>query len=119
MVWVSPYNDPQVIAGQGTVGREILQKRPEVAVVLATVGGGGLISGIASWIKARRPQTEIIGCLPENSPEMYLSVMQGEVVHLEEPQDTLSDGSAGGLEPGAITFDLCRERVDDYIQVSE
>ena len=119
MVWVSPYNDPQVIAGQGTVGREILQKLPEVDVVLATVGGGGLVSGIASWIKSQRPQTEIIGCLPKNSPEMYLSVMQGEVVHLEEPQDTLSDGSAGGLEPGAVTFDLCRELVDDYVLVSE
>jgi threonine dehydratase len=119
MVWVSPYNDPVVIAGQGTVGKEILETLPDVDVVLATVGGGGLISGIAAWIKGQRPKTEIIGCLPENSPEMYLSVKKGELVILDEPQDTLSDGSAGGCEPGAVTFDLCRELVDDYILVSE
>jgi threonine dehydratase len=119
MVWVSPYNDPVVIAGQGTVGKEILETLPDVDVVLATVGGGGLISGIAAWIKGQRPKTEIIGCLPENSPEMYLSVKKGELVTLDEPQDTLSDGSAGGCEPGAVTFDLCRELVDDYILVSE
>ena len=119
MVWVSPYNDPMVIAGQGTVGKEILEKLPDVDVVLATVGGGGLISGIAAWIKAHRPKAEIIGCLPENSPEMYLSVVKGEPVMLEEPQETLSDGSAGGCEPGAITFELCRELVDDYLLVSE
>jgi threonine dehydratase len=119
MVWVSPYNDPMVIAGQGTVGKEILDKLPDVDVVLATVGGGGLISGIAAWIRHHRPQTEIIGCLPENSPEMYLSVKQGALVILDEQQDTLSDGSAGGCEPGAVTFDLCRELVDDFILVSE
>ena len=119
MLWVSPYNDPMVIAGQGTVGKEILERLPDVDVVLATIGGGGLISGIAAWIKDHRAETEIIGCLPENSPEMYLSVMQGEIVMLEESQVTLSDGSAGGVEPGAITFDLCRELVDDYILVSE
>lgn len=119
MVWVSPYNDPMVIAGQGTVGKEILERLPDVDVVLATVGGGGLISGIAAWLKAHSPATEIIGCLPEKSPEMYLSVMKGELVMLDEPLPTLSDGSAGGCEPGAITFDLCRELVDDYILVSE
>ena len=119
MVWMSPYNDPMVIAGQGTVGKEILERLPDVDVVLATVGGGGLISGIAAWIKEHRPQAEIIGCLPERSPEMYLSVMKGEIVELDEPQPTLSDGSAGGCEPDAITFDLCRELVDDYILVSE
>ena len=119
MAWVSPYNDPMVIAGQGTVGKEILEQMPDVDAVLATVGGGGLISGIAAWFRQHRPQTEIIGCLPENAPEMYLSVQQGQIVTLDEPLDTLSDGSAGGCEPGAITFDLCRENVDDYILVSE
>jgi threonine dehydratase len=119
MVWVSPYNDPAVIAGQGTVGKEILERLPDVDAVLATVGGGGLISGVAAWIREHRPQTEIIACLPENAPEMYLSVQKGELVVLEQPLDTLSDGSAGGCEPGAVTFDLCRELVDDYILVSE
>ncbi|NND56759.1 MAG: threonine/serine dehydratase [Xanthomonadales bacterium] len=119
MAWVSPYNDPVVIAGQGTVGKEILEQMPEVDVILATVGGGGLISGIAAWVRRHRPKTEIIGCLPENSPEMYLSVQQGQIVNLDEPMETLSDGSAGGCEPGSITFDLCREGVDDYILTSE
>jgi threonine dehydratase len=119
MVWVSPYNDPMVIAGQGTIGKEILDRLPGVDVVLATIGGGGMISGIAAWIKEHRPEVEIIGCLPEQAPEMYLSVMKGELVMLDEPQPTLSDGSAGGCEPGAVTFDLCRELVDDYILVSE
>lgn len=119
MVWVSPYNDPMVIAGQGTVGKEILERLPDIDVVMATVGGGGLISGIAAWIRDGRPEAEIIGCLPEKSPEMYLSVQKGELVTLDEPEHTLSDGSAGGCEPGAVTFDLCRELVDDYILVSE
>jgi len=119
MVWVSPYNDPMVIAGQGTVGKEILDKQPSIDTVLATVGGGGLISGTAAWVKHHSPETRVIGCLPENSPEMYLSVQKGEPVMLDEPLDTLSDGSAGGLEPGAITFELCQELVDDYILQSE
>jgi threonine dehydratase len=119
MVWVSPYNDPMIIAGQGTLGKEILEDLPEVDVVLATIGGGGMMSGVASWIKAHRPQTEIIGCLPENAPEMYLSAQKGELVMLDEPLDTLSDGSAGGCEPGAITFDICLELVDDYILQTE
>jgi threonine dehydratase len=118
-VWVSPYNDPLVIAGQGTIGREILRREPGIDTVLATVGGGGLISGIGAWFRAERPAAEIIGCLPENAPEMYLSVKKGELVVLDEPLETLSDGSAGGCEPGAITFDLCRELVDDYRLVSE
>lgn len=119
LTWVSPYNDPMVIAGQGTIGVEILADLPEVDVILATIGGGGLMSGIATWVKAQRPQAEIIGCLPENAPEMYLGVQKGEPVILDDPPDTLSDGSAGGCEPGAITFDICRDLVDDYVLISE
>jgi len=119
MVWVSPYNDPMIIAGQGTIGREILEDLPDVDFLLATIGGGGMMSGVATWIKAHRPQTKVIGCLPENAPEMYLSAKKGELVFLEDPLDTLSDGSAGGCEPGAITFDLCMELVDDYILQTE
>jgi threonine dehydratase len=119
MTWVSPYNDPQVIAGQGTVGKEILEDLPQVDAILATVGGGGLISGIACWVKAERPQTEIIGCLPENAPEMCLSVQRGEHVAFDDQPETLSDGSAGGFEPGSITFPICRDTVDDFLLVSE
>jgi threonine dehydratase len=119
MVWVSPYNDPMIIAGQGTLGKEILEDLPDVDVVLATIGGGGMMSGVASWIKAHRPQVEIIGCLPENAPEMYLSAQKGELVILQDPPETLSDGSAGGCEPGSITFDICLQQVDDYILQTE
>jgi len=119
MVWVSPYNDYMVIAGQGTIGVEIVDRLPDVDAVLVCVGGGGLIGGIASWIKEVRPEAEVIGCLPENAPEMYLSVQKGEVVILDDPKETLSDGSAGGLEVDSVTFDLCRKIVDDYILVSE
>ena len=119
MAWVSPYNDPAVVAGQGTVGKEILEDLPDVDAVLATIGGGGLMGGVASWIRAEKPGVAIVGCLPENSPEMYLSVRKGEPVVLDEPMETLSDGSAGGCEPGSITFPLCRDLVDDYLLVSE
>jgi threonine dehydratase len=119
MVWVSPYNDHMVIAGQGTIGREILDRVPDVDAVLVCVGGGGLIGGIASWIKEVQPEADVIGCLPENAPEMYLSVQKGEVVILDDPPATLSDGSAGGLEVDSVTFDLCRKIVDDYILVPE
>ena len=117
-IYVSPYNDVQVIAGQGTIGKEILDKQPKTDCVLATVGGGGLISGIGSYVKANRPEASLIGCQPENSPEMSVSVRAGEYREVQS-KPTLSDGSAGGFEKGAITFDLCRELVDDFILVSE
>jgi threonine dehydratase len=118
-VWVSPYNDLEVIAGQGTIAIEIEEQCPNVDVVLACIGGGGLVSGLSSWFKVKNPKVQIIGCLPENSPEMYLSAQKGEVVIIDEPLDTLSDGSAGGLETGSMTFDICCKNVDDYILVSE
>lgn len=118
-VWVSPYNDPMIVAGQGTVGVEILEQLPEVDYVLACIGGGGLMSGIGAWIKSKAPHVQVIGCLPERSPEMYLSVKKGEVVLLEDPQPTLSDGSAGGLEEDSITFGLCQQYVDDYLLATE
>lgn len=117
-IYVSPYNDPQVIAGQGTIGVEILEKIPEPEYILATVGGGGLISGIGSYVNVKSPKTRIIGCQPENSPEMSVSVRAGEYREVES-KPTLSDGSAGGFERDSITFDLCKQLVDDFILVSE
>jgi len=117
-IYVSPYNDPQVIAGQGTIGVEILEKIPEPEYILATVGGGGLISGIGSYVNAESPQTRIIGCQPENSPEMSVSVRAGEYREVES-KPTLSDGSAGGFERESITLELCKQLVDDFILVSE
>ena len=119
MIWVSPYNDIEVMSGQGTIACELSRQLPNVDVVLACIGGGGMIGGIATWIKEKHPHVKIIGCLPENSPEMYLSVQKGEVVSLDKPMETLSDGSAGGLESDSITFDICKELIDDYVLVSE
>jgi threonine dehydratase len=119
MTWVSPYNDPQIIGGQGTIALEITEDLEEVDYLFACIGGGGMMSGISSYFKAVSPKTKIVGCLPERSPEMFLSVQKGEVVELENPQDTLSDGSAGGLEQGSITFDICRETVDEFVLASE
>lgn len=119
LVYISPYNDPDVIAGQGTLGLEIAQQMPEPPqAVFVTVGGGGLISGIAAYLKQAYPQTRIIGCQPQNDATMLASVRAGRIVSIAA-RPTLSDGSAGGLEPGAITFELCRTLVDDWVTVSE
>ena len=119
-IWVSPYNDPLIIAGQGTMGVEIFQQTATpIEYVLGCVGGGGMMSGVATALKTLSPATQLVGCLPENSPEMYLSVQKGSVVVIEEPLDTLSDGSAGGLEVDSITFDICRSLIDSYCLTSE
>jgi threonine dehydratase len=119
MVYISPYNDPYVIAGQGTIGVEICQQMEgPVDVVLAALGGGGMISGIASYLKTIFPRAAVIGCSPENSAVMAKSVQAGRILELES-LPTLSDGTAGGVEQDAITFPLCQQLIDDYILVTE
>ena len=117
--WVSPYNDFEVIAGQGTMAMEITEDLENIDVIFGCVGGGGMMSGVATWFNEASPNTKIIWCLPENSPEMYLSIKAGRVVTVETPKTTLSDGSAGGLEEDAITFDICQKLIDDYELISE
>jgi len=132
-VFVSPYNDPQIVAGQGSVAVEMLRQQPDLDVVLAAVGGGGLIGGIGSfckdWTDGRevssalatgpsRETIQVIGCLPQNSPVMLESVRAGRIVEMAG-LPTLSDGTAGGIEPEAITFDICRRVVDDWLTVNE
>jgi len=108
------------VAGQGTIGLEIMEDLPDVETLYVTVGGGGLIGGIAGYIKAARQakSVRIVGCLPVHSPVMYESVRAGHIVQMES-LPTLSDGSAGGIEEGAITFALCQQLVDDWILVTE
>lgn len=118
LVYISPYNDPQIIGGQGTIGVELERQSKKLDAVFVSVGGGGLISGIAGYLKQQLPGIKVIGCLPENSPEMALAVKAGHHVQLE-PKPTLSDGTAGGFEPDAITFELCQRFVDEYVLVSE
>jgi threonine dehydratase len=118
MYYVSPYNDAAVIAGQGTCGVEIARQLPDVDAIFIAVGGGGLISGVGSVLKRRLPAVRVVGCQPEASAVMARSIAAGRVLDL--PSDkTLSDGTAGGVEPDAITFDLCRQVVDEFVLVSE
>jgi len=118
MTYVPPYNDPLVIAGQGTIALELLQQLPDLDAVFVSVGGGGLIGGIASYLKEMNPAIQVTGCSPQNSQVMALSVAAGELLDLPS-LPTLSDGTAGGVEAGSITFPLCRDHVDRYISVSE
>lgn len=117
--WVSPYNDELVIAGQGTIGLELSRQISTIDKVYITVGGGGLISGVASWLHHHHPEVEIIGCQPIHSPEMYLSVLSGRVVEAPDSLPTLSDGSSGPLEAESITFPICQQLVDRFILVGE
>jgi threonine dehydratase len=117
-IYLSPYNDPKVVGGQGTIGIEILRQCESVDSIMVSVGGGGLIAGIAEFIKAIRGDVEIIGCLPENSPVMYDSLRAGHIVD-SVIFPTLSDATAGGIEAGSITFEPCRRYVDDWVLVSE
>jgi threonine dehydratase len=116
--FVSPYADLEIIAGQGTVGLELAEQCPDLAAVYVCVGGGGLISGIGSYLNARRPDVEIIGCWPENATAMHLCLERGEIYDTPETE-TLSDGSAGGVEQGAITFPICQQVIDRHVLVTE
>ena len=118
LTFVSPYNDYDIISGQGTIGVEILEQNSNIDTVFITVGGGGLISGISSYIKSINPDIKVIGCSPINSSIMINSIKEGKIVNTES-KDTLSDGSAGGVEEGSITFNMCKELIDDYCLVSE
>ena len=117
-VFISPYNDPKIIGGQGTIGIELMRQMDKLDAVLVPVGGGGLISGIAGYLKAVDKHIQIIGCQPQNSAVMHASVQAGKIVELES-KPTLADGTAGGLEPDAVTFDICCKFVDDFILISE
>ncbi len=121
--YVSPYNDPDVIAGQGTVAVEILrqlvaQSAQRLDAIFVAVGGGGLIGGIGAHLKQASPETEVVACWPENSPALHECLRAGAIIEVAE-QPTYSTSTAGGVEPGAITLDLCRRTIDRMILVSE
>ncbi|HBC0018024.1 TPA: threonine/serine dehydratase [Enterobacter hormaechei subsp. xiangfangensis] len=116
--FVSPYNDPDIIAGQATIGVELAEQLPGLDAVFVAVGGGGLIGGIGAALKTLNPTTSVIGCWPENASAMYQAMKAGEIIPVVE-SDTLSDGTAGGVEPGSITFPLCQAVIDDCVLVSE
>jgi threonine dehydratase len=116
--YISPYNDYDVICGQGTISIELLRQLDAIDAVFVPIGGGGLIAGIAGYLKSVSPQTKIIGCMPVNSPVMAESIKAGKIIEMET-LPTLSDATAGGIEPGAMTFEMCQAWVDDYVLVSE
>ena len=118
MAYISPYNDPLVVGGQGTIGIELARQLDTIDAVFVSLGGGGLISGIAAYLESVRPGAQIVGCSPENSQVMIKSVEAGKILDLPS-LPTLSDGTAGGVEAGSITFNLCRKLVDDYVTVTE
>lgn len=117
-IYVSPYNDPQVIGGQGTVGVELLRQLEELDAVLVPVGGGGLVGGIGAWLKERAPSVRIVGCQPAACPILAESVKAGRLLELPSAP-SLSDATVGLIEAGAITFPLCRTCVDDWLVVDE
>jgi threonine dehydratase len=117
-VYVSPYNDPEVVAGQGTVGVEILEDWPEVDTVVVPVGGGGLISGIGLWIKSVNPTVRLMGVQPEASFPMHAFLVTGSVRRMPIGP-TLADGVAGNIERGSITLRLAKRLVDDVVLVDE
>jgi threonine dehydratase len=117
-VFISPYNDLDVAAGQGTIALEMHRQEPALDAVFVAVGGGGLIGGIGAYMKGVSPRIEIAGCWPENSPVMYECLRQGRIVEVEE-RPTLSESTAGGLEPESVTFPLCRGAIDRSVLVTE
>jgi threonine dehydratase len=117
-VFISPYNDAQVMAGQGTIAVELLRQCPPFDAAFVAVGGGGLIGGIGAYLKHASPHTEVVGCWPDNSPVLYESIKAGRILDVAE-QPTLSESTAGGLEPGSVTLEICSRVIDSSILVTE
>src|SRR5215475_8564040 len=117
-VFISPYNDLDVVAGQGSIAVEMHRRMPALDTVFVAVGGGGLVGGIGAYLSEVSPHTEIVGCWPENSPVMHECLRAGGIVDVTE-HPTLSESTAGGLEPGSVTFDVCRRVIDRSVLVSE
>jgi len=116
--FISAYNDPITIAGQGTIGLEMLEAKPDLDVVLVPVGGGGLASGVGGAIKESDGDIEVIGVQSVNSPVMHESIREGHIVEMEL-DDSVAEGLHGGIEEGSITFDLCKKYLDEIVLVEE
>ena len=117
-IYVSPYNDPIVVGGQGTCGLEISRQLPDVQAAFFAVGAGGLCSGSGGWLKSFNPDIEIIGVSPEKSPVMFESVKANKIIEMET-FPTLADTCAGGVDLDSITLELCQKYVDEITLVTE
>lgn len=118
-VKIPPFDNPHVIAGQGTLGLEVHEQIPEIDTAVIPLSGGGLMSGVATALKARNPEIRIVGVTMERGPAMYECIKHGSYVEVEE-LPTLADSLGGGIgEDNRYTFKMVRELVDEYVLVSE
>ncbi len=115
--FVHPFDDPKVIAGQGTIGLEILEQLPEVEAVVVPIGGGGLISGVAFAVKTLRPDVKVYGVQAAGAPSMAQSISEGHICHLDSVS-TIADGIAV-KQPGDLTYQLCNKYVDEVVTVND
>ncbi len=116
--YAPPYNDPDVVAGQGTIAVELLRQQRGIDAVFVAVGGGGLIAGIGQHFKAHAPATEIVGCWAAHSPVMYECLRTGRIIDVVE-KDSHAVSVLGGIEAGSITFPLAQKVIDRKILVDE
>ena len=117
-IYVSPYNDPIVVGGQGTCGYEISRQLPDVDAAFFACGAGGLLTGSSGWLKSHNPAIQTFGVSPENSPVMYASMRANEMVEMET-YTTLADTCAGGVDLDSITLELCQRYVDEIVLLTE
>ena len=116
-IFVPPFDDVDIIAGQGTIGLEIVEDLPDVDTVIVPIGGGGLISGISLAVKNLKPAAKVIGVEPERASSMYQSIQAGKIIRLTDTR-TIADGLAT-REPGSFTYAIARRNVDEIQLVSE
>ena len=115
--FIHPFDDPDVITGQGTIGYELVQQLKELDAMVIPIGGGGLISGIAIYMKKTNPKIKIYGVEPENAPKMRESIRRGKPIEVQV-KPTIADGLAT-KKPGKLTFKITKEFVDDIVTVTE
>lgn len=116
--YVSPYNDPIVVGGQGTCGLEISEQLPDLDAAFFACGAGGLLTGSSGWLKSYNPEIETYGVSPANSPVMYESVRSNKMITMDT-ESTLADTCAGGVDLDSITLDLCQRYVDEILLLTE
>lgn len=116
-VFIPPYDDPYIIAGQGTLGLEILEQVPNVDIIVVPVGGGGLLSGILAAVKQLNPDVKVIGVEPDTANDTHLSLQAGTITAIP-PTKTIADGLRTS-QPGGLTFPIVKRYLDDLVLVTE